>query len=79
VGPIPFKVCNYNCVYCQLGRTTPLTNRRQAFFPPEAILAKMGQILGANPSEPIDYITVSGKVSPCCAPAWAGSSGESKR
>ena len=25
VDPIPFKTCNYNCVYCQLGRTTPLT------------------------------------------------------
>ena len=34
VDPIPAKTCNYNCVYCQLGRTTPLTNERKDFFPP---------------------------------------------
>jgi wyosine [tRNA(Phe)-imidazoG37] synthetase (radical SAM superfamily) len=24
--PIPFKTCTCTCVYCQLGRTTPLTD-----------------------------------------------------
>jgi wyosine [tRNA(Phe)-imidazoG37] synthetase (radical SAM superfamily) len=38
VDPIPFKTCNYNCVYCQLGRTKPVTNERRDFFPPEEIL-----------------------------------------
>ena len=30
VDPIPFKTCNWNCVYCQLGRTSPLTTERKA-------------------------------------------------
>ncbi len=25
IDPIPFKTCNGNCVYCQLGRTSPPT------------------------------------------------------
>jgi wyosine [tRNA(Phe)-imidazoG37] synthetase (radical SAM superfamily) len=38
VDPIPSKMCNYNCVYCQLGRTRPVTNERRDFFPPGEIL-----------------------------------------
>lgn len=33
VSPIPFKTCTYSCVYCQLGRTTNFTVKRQTFFP----------------------------------------------
>jgi wyosine [tRNA(Phe)-imidazoG37] synthetase (radical SAM superfamily) len=33
VNPIPFKTCNYSCVYCQLGRTLHLINERKSFFP----------------------------------------------
>ncbi len=63
VDPIPFKVCNFNCVYCQLGRTTPLTNRREVFFPPEAILAEVRQAL-TDRSDRIDYITFVGQGEP---------------
>ena len=38
VDLIPLKTCNWNCVYCQLGRTVPLSNERKDFFPPEDIL-----------------------------------------
>jgi wyosine [tRNA(Phe)-imidazoG37] synthetase (radical SAM superfamily) len=48
VDPIPFKTCNYNCVYCQLGRTHPLTNRRQDFYAPEVILAEVRAALAAH-------------------------------
>lgn len=29
VDPIPLKTCNWNCVYCQLGRSQPVTNARK--------------------------------------------------
>ena len=64
IDPIPFKTCNYNCVYCQLGRTTPLTNRRQVFFPPEDILAEVSQALRTNQPDRIDYITFVGQGEP---------------
>jgi wyosine [tRNA(Phe)-imidazoG37] synthetase (radical SAM superfamily) len=32
IDPIPFKTCNWNCVYCQLGRTTLVTRYGQRFW-----------------------------------------------
>lgn len=39
VSPIPGKTCNYSCIYCQLGRTIHLTNKRKMFF-------QVGEIIG---------------------------------
>jgi wyosine [tRNA(Phe)-imidazoG37] synthetase (radical SAM superfamily) len=63
IDPIPFKTCNYNCVYCQLGRTRPLTNQRQNFFPLEDILAETQAALAAFPGQ-IDYVTFVGQGEP---------------
>ena len=38
VSTIPFKTCNYSCIYCQLGRTTNMTNTRTSFYPPGEII-----------------------------------------
>lgn len=32
VNPIPYKTCNYSCVYCQLGSTTRMSHERQDWF-----------------------------------------------
>ncbi len=32
VSPIRKKYCNYSCIYCQLGRTKNLSNKREEFF-----------------------------------------------
>lgn len=64
VDPIPFKTCNYNCVYCQLGRTTPLTNERKEYFPCDEILAELRRaISGLGPND-VDYITIVGEGEP---------------
>lgn len=72
VDPIPFKTCNYNCVYCQLGRTRPVTNERKDFFPPEEILAEVGSALEARVPEEIDYVTFVGQGEPtlCASLGW---------
>jgi wyosine [tRNA(Phe)-imidazoG37] synthetase (radical SAM superfamily) len=64
VDPIPFKTCNYNCVYCQLGRTTPLSNERREFFPPAGILAEVQAALDKHQPGDIDYITIVGQGEP---------------
>lgn len=64
VDPIPFKTCNFNCVYCQLGRTRPLTNSRRDFYPPAAILAEVEAALAAHGPGEIDYITFAGQGEP---------------
>lgn len=62
VSPIPQKTCNYACIYCQLGRTTHMTNRRQLFFPTEAILAELDAILVKNLA--FDVVTIVGEGEP---------------
>jgi wyosine [tRNA(Phe)-imidazoG37] synthetase (radical SAM superfamily) len=64
VDPVPFKTCNYNCVYCQLGRTSPLTNRRADFFPVQDILAEAQAALSAHRPGQIDYVTIVGQGEP---------------
>lgn len=64
IDPIPFKACNYNCVYCQLGRTRRFTTQRHDFFPPEAILEQAASALqGHSPGE-IDFVTFVGQGEP---------------
>lgn len=64
VDPVPFKTCNWNCVYCQLGRTRPLVNERQEFFPRDEILAEVRRaIIDHRPGE-IDWVTFVGAGEP---------------
>jgi wyosine [tRNA(Phe)-imidazoG37] synthetase (radical SAM superfamily) len=64
VDPIPFKTCNYNCVYCQLGRTRPVVHERLDFYPVETILAQAAQALGRFSPGEIDYVTFVGQGEP---------------
>jgi len=64
IDPIPFKTCNYNCVYCQLGRTTPVTNERRDYFAPSAIMSEVeGELERHEPGE-IDFVTFVGQGEP---------------
>ncbi|MGD8603462.1 MAG: radical SAM protein [Anaerolineales bacterium] len=64
IDPIPLKTCNWNCVYCQLGRTRPLTNKIQPYHPIETILAEVSRVLAADPPPAIDWITIVGSGEP---------------
>jgi wyosine [tRNA(Phe)-imidazoG37] synthetase (radical SAM superfamily) len=64
IDTIPLKTCNWNCVYCQLGRSVPLVNRRRNCFLPEAILAEVQVALSAHHASPIDWITFVGSGEP---------------
>jgi wyosine [tRNA(Phe)-imidazoG37] synthetase (radical SAM superfamily) len=64
IDPIPFKTCNWNCVYCQLGRTTPLTAARLDYFPPEQIVAEVRTALDSHQPGEIDWVTFVGSGEP---------------
>lgn len=64
IDTIPLKTCNWNCVYCQLGRTIPLTNMRHEYFPREVILAEVAQALAAHAPGAIDWVTFVGSGEP---------------
>jgi len=64
IDTIPLKTCNWNCVYCQLGRTRPLTNERKDYFPPEEIAAEVREALKAHQPGEIDWMTFVGSGEP---------------
>ena len=64
VDPIPLKTCNYNCVYCQLGRTKPLVHERRDYFAPDQIMEELKEHLSRHGPGEIDYITFVGQGEP---------------
>ena len=57
---IPFKTCTYDCIYCQLGRTTNKTIERKEWVPVDCIIEQLSNKLDSKP----DYITLSGSGEP---------------
>ena len=57
------KICSYDCIYCQLGRTTVLTKKRKVFVPTSEIVEEIKTLPTLN----IDYITFSGRGEPTLA------------
>lgn len=64
IDPIPFKTCNWNCVYCQLGRSSPLVAERSNFFPPEEVVVEVESALAVPRTLPIDWLTFAGSGEP---------------
>jgi len=62
VDLVSFKTCSYDCIYCQLGRTTQPTIERKQYVPLAEVQEQLWQALsdGAQP----DYITLSGSGEP---------------
>ena len=59
---VPHKVCSFNCVYCECGRTTRLTVERAEYVPVDEVLAELEHYL-AHHDEP-DTLTFSGAGEP---------------
>lgn len=57
IDPVPLKTCNWNCVYCQLGRSCSLTNDRRDLFPPDEIVAEVAAALAGHRPGAIDWVT----------------------
>jgi len=57
------KICNFDCVYCQLGPNKKHTVERKVYVPVEKIIKELGEL----PDTSIDYITFSGRGEPTLA------------
>ncbi len=64
VDPIPLKTCNWNCAYCQLGRTSPLVNERREWVPRAEIVDEVSAALAAHPPGAIDFVSFVGSGEP---------------
>lgn len=60
VDLVPFKTCTYDCIYCQLGRTTRKTVHRKDWVPAHQVIEQLKEKLHSKP----DYITISGSGEP---------------
>ncbi|MDD8012782.1 MAG: radical SAM protein [Acidobacteriota bacterium] len=59
---VPFKTCTYDCVYCQLGRTTKRTIQRKEYVPIEEIVLELEEKLAGIDAP--DYISLAGSGEP---------------
>jgi wyosine [tRNA(Phe)-imidazoG37] synthetase (radical SAM superfamily) len=64
IDPILLKTCNWNCVYCQLGRSMPLTNERREYVLDENIFFELERALRAHADGGIDWVTFVGSGEP---------------
>lgn len=73
ISPVPYKVCNFDCIYCQLGNTTKKTSQRKEYIRIEDILSELTQLISnfdysasraGRRNLHIDYITISGTGEP---------------
>lgn len=62
VDLVPFKTCTYDCVYCQLGRTTVCTLERREYVRVGEILDEVARKLETGIEA--DYITLAGSGEP---------------
>ena len=51
---VPFKTCTYNCIYCQLGRTTNQTLERKAYVSGKLVIKQLQEKL--PPLQPLRII-----------------------
>ena len=59
----PYKTCTFDCVYCQLGRTTNKTVQRREYIAKDSILCELRDFLSEGEAD-IDYITFAGSGEP---------------
>jgi wyosine [tRNA(Phe)-imidazoG37] synthetase (radical SAM superfamily) len=59
---VPYKVCSYDCIYCQLGRTKTKTIERRSYVPVGKITEQLCETLAKGVHA--DYISLAGSGEP---------------
>ncbi|MFA5271336.1 MAG: radical SAM protein [Candidatus Omnitrophota bacterium] len=62
VNLTPKKFCTFNCIYCQIGKTSKLTAKRFFYTDMERLKKQLKEIVSKKPR--IDYISISGMGEP---------------
>lgn len=57
------KICNFDCIYCQLGKTRKHTVERKTYVPAEEVIREFKNL----PRIKVDYVTFSGRGEPTLA------------
>lgn len=59
IDTVPMKTCNWNCVYCQLGRSKPMVKERKSWIPSGSIVEEVHNAIRTR-SGTFDWITFVG-------------------
>jgi len=62
IDVIPFKTCSFDCIYCQLGRTTNKTIERREYISKDKILDEFQKFIRRGVK--FDFVTFSGSGEP---------------
>ncbi len=60
---VPHKICTYNCIYCQIGKTTERTLTRKEYIPVREILEEVKRFLEEEASS-VEHLSLSGSGEP---------------
>jgi len=60
VDLLAYKSCNLDCIYCELGRTICISQRRDRFVPPDKVLRE----IKSKADDEFDHITFAGSGEP---------------
>ncbi len=60
---VPHKICTYDCIYCQIGKTTHRTLERREYVPVRDVLEEVKDFLKEETC-PIDHLSLSGSGEP---------------
>lgn len=58
----PFKTCSFNCIYCECGHTTVLTDELKEYVAYNDVINEIEQVLNKHPL--VDVVTFSGSGEP---------------
>jgi wyosine [tRNA(Phe)-imidazoG37] synthetase (radical SAM superfamily) len=62
---VPVKICNYNCIYCEVGATTELTCERREYVPTGEVLDEIDLFLQQTAADRMpDVFTITGSGEP---------------
>ncbi|MDR2017592.1 MAG: radical SAM protein [Syntrophobacterales bacterium] len=62
VDTIRSKYCSYDCIYCQIGKTTYLEVERRRFFDPDEVVEEVSR--NVSKENRVDFVTFSGSGEP---------------
>jgi wyosine [tRNA(Phe)-imidazoG37] synthetase (radical SAM superfamily) len=60
---LPPKICTFDCIYCEIGRTTLRTAKRKEYVPTSGVLKEAENYLQSEAAK-IDYVTVTASGEP---------------
>lgn len=60
---LPPKICTFNCIYCEIGKTTRCTTRRKEYVPTHEVLKEAENYLRSEAAK-VDFVTVTASGEP---------------